>query len=152
MLNISLLTRKPFGVTVCLLVACLHSTISVAREFATQDGAEEQQQTRRFDVSNPQVLLRACLAVIQDINFHVTESALQPGLVVAESPPPGLHTLTVSLLELPERTGGHRVRLSMSAGSTGHKIGKARPLEYTNFYQDFFKHLDRELFKERQIQ
>lgn len=150
--EISFLTRKPFGVMICLLGISLHSTISVAQEFNVKDGADAQQQRRQFEIDDPEALLRACLAVIQDINFHVTESELQPGLVVAESRPPGSHTLTVSLLALPKRTQGYRVRLSMSVGSTARKNGKAEPPDYTNFYQDFFKHLDRELFKERQIQ
>jgi hypothetical protein len=150
MRKISLLNRKPSGLIVCVVALCLQSTISVAQEFNVKDGADEQQQSRHFDIIDSGVLLRACLAVIQDIKFHVTESELQPGLVVAESRPPGLHTLTVSLRELPQPTHGYRVRLSMS--SPANNMRKAKRPDYTDFYQDFFKHLDRELFKEAQIQ
>jgi len=145
------ITRKSFTAVVCLIVACLQSTTGLAEEFDVRDGADEQLQSRQFDIDDPQVLLRACLAVIQDIKFHVTESELQPGLLVAESRPPASQTLTVSLLELPDHRQGYRVRLSMSGASALRTFGKARPVDYTNFYQDFFNHLNRELFQELQI-
>ena len=124
-----------------------------ATDFAPVDGAEEQLQSRRYTDTESMVLLQASLAVLQDIRFQIVESELDPALLVAQTfwRQCGCNmTLTVSVLTHGDRPGDYQVRLTASIPPQPVLVQMLVPTDFTNFYQDFFKHLDRELFKERE--
>lgn len=129
----------------------------LAAEFTPVDGAAEQLQSRRYQVEDARLLLQASLAILQDIRYTVTKSELEPGLLVAQAPWQGCRCnrhLTISVEALPAK--GFQVRLTAASTRIGtvrqNFNGDLEPeaLDYTDFYQDFFTHLDRELFKETQ--
>jgi hypothetical protein len=124
-----------------------------AEDFTATSMAPEMPQSRNFENTTAQELLRACLAVIQDIKFHVTETGVTPGLIVAEFPGVGGQhfgdTLTISLKQLPGAQNGFQVRLSVAAQNLISNYSNPQNPAYSDFYQDFFAHLNRELFKER---
>lgn len=147
-----ILFKRPF-MTALALAACLQNPPVIATEFPPVDGAAEQVQSRRYDVDDPRLLLQACLAVLLDIRYQVTRSEVEPGLLVAQAPWDSCYcnrSLTISLHPDPERTGSFRVRLTAASPTTSVLFVELKQPDYTDFYQDFFSHLDRELFKEMQ--
>jgi hypothetical protein len=145
------------SVLTCALLLSGGAGDSPAADFSPVDGAAEQLQSRRYQVEDARVLLQASLAILQDIRYAVTKSELEPGLLVAKAPWQGCRCnrhLTISVEELPEE--GFQVRLTAASTRIGtiqqQFNGDLEPeaLDYTDFYQDFFTHLDRELFKETQ--
>ena len=145
------------SILACALLLTGGAGSSLAADFSPVDGAAEQLQSRRYQVEDSRVLLQASLAILQDIRYTVTRSELQPGLLVAKAPSQGCRCnrhLTISIEELP----GKSFQVRLTAAST--RIGTIRQqfngdlepeeLDYTDFYQDFFTHLDRELFRETQ--
>jgi hypothetical protein len=128
---------------------------SMAVEFSTIRVAEEDRQSRVYANATDLALLRASLAVIQDIGFQVTEVERSAGLIVALSPLAAGgnqgHSLTVNLVAVHGSGQRFRVRASMARccnAPTGRDSGAG---DYTDFYQDFFNHLRRELFRERSL-
>jgi hypothetical protein len=148
---------KRWAILVLLLMVItpLFSTGTVARTFEATDKAEAILQSRYFEDADPADILRASLAVIQDLKFHVTESALEPGLLVAvdgDSPyARSARTLTISLREVPGRERRIRVRLSIIASVPGQPFEQVQQPDYTDFYQEFFDHLNQSLFRRRQL-
>lgn len=135
----------------CIVAASLQA--AAAEEFIAVDGAAEQLQSRRYEVVDPKILLRASLAILQDIRYQVTQSEIEPGLLVAEAPLQGCHCarmVTISLHPLAGSTGSYQVRITSSSSVLDNPFISKQPPDYTDFYQDFFAQLDRELFKERQ--
>lgn len=135
----------------CILAASLQA--AAAEEFIAVDGAAEQIQSRRYEVADPKTLLRASLAILQDIRFQVTKSEVEPGLLVADAP---RHTcwckrsVTISLHPVQGREDNYQVRIT-SSGTGGQGLFGEKPMPaQTDFYQDFFAQLEQELFKERQ--
>ena len=141
------------GVLACLLMITLGEGAARAEDFTATSMASEMQQSRKFENTTAQELLRACVAVIQDIKLQVTETGVNPGLIVAEFPPASRqhfgHILTISLKQLPEAQNGYQVRLSAAVQNPIFGYSKPKKPDYSDFYQDFFTQLNRELFKER---
>ncbi len=139
----------------CLLMLSLGTGMAWGEDFTATTVAAEMQQGRDFENTDVRQLLHACLAVIQDIKFQVTETEVNPGLIVAESPPFSHnrfgHVLTVSLRQLPGREHSYRVLLSAAAQNLGSNSNAPAQPDYSNFYQDFFTQLQNELFKQRSI-
>ena len=138
---------------VLALAASLQGQASIAEEFLPVDGAAEQLQSRRFEAEDPKQLLEASIAILQDINYLVTRSEVDPGLLVAVPPWSSCRcsrSLTISLQEVNGHEQSYQVRLTMSVADSNNIFIKSPATDYTDFYQDFFTHLDRELFKERQ--
>ena len=139
----------------CLLMLSLGTGMAWGEDFTATTVAAEMQQSRDFENIEGRQLLHACLAVIQDIKFQVTETEVNPGLIVAESPPFSHnrvgHSLTVSLRQLPGREHRYRVLLSAAVQNLGAASSTPVQPDYINFYQDFFSQLQHELFKQRSI-
>lgn len=135
-----------------LVLAALIQPAS-AEEFLAVDGADEQLQSRRYEVRDPKLLLQASIAILQDIRYQVTQSEVGPGLLVAQAPFGSCRcsrSLTISIQEVTGRKDSYQVRLTASSAKNSTRFsGNAEP-DITDFYQDFFTHLDKELFKERQ--
>lgn len=120
-----------------------------AEDFSVKNGADAALQSRVFDNREPVELFPACIAILLDINFQISEADFSSGLIVADrggdfySNYHGRkHVITVHLSKVPERSNSTRVRLSaIHPGGPGP--------DYSQFYQDFFAHLDRELFREQ---
>jgi hypothetical protein len=126
--------------------------MAVAEDFEPVDSAAEQTQSRRYDVKDPKILLQASLAILQDIRFLVTKSEVEPGVLVAQAPWRLCRcnkSLTISLQNVPGQTDSYEIRLTASTATGKEMFNKAIQPDYTDFYQGFFTHLDRELFKER---
>lgn len=140
--------------TLVLLAASLWTAPAAAAPaagFEVVDGAAAQLQSRRYEVDDPKLLLRASVAVLQDIRYMVTESETEPGLLVAEASWRSCRcrrTLTISLQQDKGREGAYLVRLTSTASPVPGLWGAIRPAEDVAFYQDFFSHLDREIFRE----
>lgn len=147
--------RSTLTALLLFLAVWLPATPGAAEDFTIIDGAREMRQSRRIDGIDSQALLRACLAVLQDSRFHVAESDQAAGLLVADRVgKPGdrtVHTLTISLQGVPGRDDSFQLRLSSVAVAYAAGLHTPPQPDYTDFYQNFFSHLDRELFKERQI-
>lgn len=144
-------TSKSLMATALVLSACLHGHPGMAEEFPPVDGAAEQLQTRRYQVDDAKILLRASLAVLQDIRYLVTKSEVEPGLLAAQAPWRSCrcnNSLTISVQKVNGSTSSFQVRLTASSATKERRFRKAIQPDQTNFYQDFFTHLDRELFKE----
>jgi hypothetical protein len=124
----------------------------LAEQFDPASIAAETLQTRNFDKTPEIRLLRACLAVLQDIGFQVTEAETEPGLVVAQSPGSigryAGYALTASTSPVPGEQGSYRLRLSIAPDFASAR-GKPVHGDHVEFYQAFFTHLDRELFRQR---
>lgn len=145
--------RKSSIAALLALLASLQWQAAIAEEFPPVDGAAEQVQSRRYQVEDPMQLLQASIAILQDIRYVVTKSEVDPGLVVAAPPWSSCRcskSLTISLQEFEGREQNYLVRLTMSAPEYNNGWGNPVTPDHTDFYQDFFTHLDRELFKERQ--
>lgn len=139
-----------------LAAACLLATgqqSAAADKFDAIDGAAEQLQSRRYEVKDPVILLRASLAILQDIRYQITQSEVEPGLLVAEAPFRSCwckRSVTISVQAAQGRTDNYRVRITASSAVEDNFFISQEQPDYTDFYQDFFAQLDRELFKERQ--
>jgi len=134
--------------------ACMYANVASGAEFIPVDGAAEQLQSRRYETGDPKQLLQASLAILQDIRYLVSESESEPGLLVAQPSWAGCRCtpqqLTISIAPVAGQTAGYQVRLSIGEAATNSSTDlQSSPVE-TDFYQDFFTHLDRELFRENQ--
>lgn len=142
---------KPFPrfrdhVLACLLLVCSGATAH-AGNFAATTIAGDMIQSRDFDGFGSKELLQSCLAVLQDIKFQVTESELEPGLIVAQASP-ALISPTLSISLQPNGTGNsYQVRLSAAVHGPQPQ---AQP-DFTDFYQGFFQQLQQELFELRNL-
>ena len=145
--------RTPGAALAALFIGLLTLAGTGARagEFAVTSVGQAVWQSRDFKRATAVQLLRAGLLVIQDIGFQVTEAEREPGLLVAHSHGPGApgggHVLTLSLAPVPGDAGGWRVRLSMAAHRSERELRDYGQPDYGDFYQDFFNHLNRELFR-----
>lgn len=127
-------------VGVVLTCLCTHAH---AEPFDPVDLADESLQTRTFEVADPTELLRAALAVIQDLKFFVTDAGVEPGLITATTT--GCRcgvegSLTVSATVA--GPGSVRVRVTLSESERVASRRRAE-LDDSLFYQNFFTHLSR---------
>ncbi len=136
--------------SLCLCLAALSATAGGGEQFDAKSISHSTWQSREFEQTGRAALLQASLQVIQDIGFQVTEAAPEPGLLVAQSHAAG-HVLTLSLTPVPGEADSYRVRLSMAAHRSDREVRKHGRPDYGDFYQDFFNHLQRELFRGRHL-
>lgn len=128
---------------VVLLWSAASAASALAAPIEATDGAAEARESRRYEGTDSTALLRASIAVLQDIRYLVTEARSAPGVVVAEAPPRlycGPETVTVSVLE--EHGGAPRVRISRVASCRWPHAQSG------DFQQTFFARLDRALIRE----
>lgn len=147
MIGLQIQSRLTMGKLLCLLLILCQALSAHAEEFAASSVARQELQSRDFNHIDARSLLLAGLAVVQDIKFQVTESQLKPGLLVAQSGQHGLSSpvLTISVRQVPGKTAAYRVSLSAAI----HTAGTTNLMDSSDFYQDFFTQLQRELFKQR---
>ena len=140
-------------VTVLLVTTSsgLPAIATAGEDFEPVDGAAGQMQSRRYAVEDSLRLLRASLAVLQDIRYMVTETEVDPGLIVAQGTSPRCYcqqTLTVSVQPAPEGEVGHVLRLTATQPSSPLFWVRAPEEGDLALHGDFFAHLDRELHRE----
>jgi len=126
-----------------------------ALELGPTDPATSAVQTRTFEQTDSTTLIRSCLAIIQDIRFQVIETESSPVLLVAASPGAGTgagqETLTISLRESATAAGSYSIRLSLASPWIAQNPGTGQSNADITFYQNFFTHLRRELFREASL-
>ena len=145
-------------------------------QFAPVDQSEEVQQSRTFENTSLAELASACTSVIQDIKFVVAETESDPVLIVAHAPmifDPRAHhrqtrytrsnysgphdrvpdfTLSVSLQAAGTRGTDYRVRLALGYSYEAGGLSQERYSSHrTDFYQQFFAHLNRTLHRTRAL-
>jgi len=137
--------------SVLQIVMCMAMQAAQAVEFEPVDLSEESIQSRSFEQVHLDDLVSACFSVIQDIGFHVVETESAPVVIVANGRGRGLYTLTVNVQPTAEDAGDYRVRLLLDSSPRypGQLRGSSAEAD---FYQDFFKHLDKSNFAKRTIQ
>ena len=133
----------------CGLLLIAGGSRPLAEEFAVNSVADSVWQSRDFEQATATQLLRAGLQVIQDIGFQVTEAEMAPGLLVAHSYRNAGHVLTASVTPIPGEEHSFRVRLTLAAHRSERQQRKYGEPDYGDFYQDFFNHLNRGLFRSR---
>jgi len=124
-----------------IVLTCL-CTHGHADSFDPVDLADESLQTRTFEAADPDELLRAALAVIQDLKFFVTDVSDAPGLITATTAGclcRGTGSLTVTTAAAGPDAVRVRVTLSEPDGASPRRAGTDDSL----FYQNFFTHLSR---------
>ena len=140
------------SVILLLLLAGTCAPAGWAEDFTPLTTADEQVQSRRYEADESGILLRASLAVLQDIRFLVTRSEVDPPLLVAKAPWRSCAcdlSLTISVQPVGGQHNVYQVRLTASEPPKPMLFGMLKPVDRADFYQDFFTHLDRELFKRR---
>jgi hypothetical protein len=143
--------RFLYALGCCSLLAGLVIQPAQAAEFDPVDLTEASLQSRSFEQVRLDLLVSACLSVIQDIGFHVVETESAPVVIVATARGRGFYTLTINLQPVDGNTDEYRVRLLLDSpyrhsgmfGQPGGLAGQA------DFYQDFFNHLNKTYFTER---
>jgi hypothetical protein len=125
---------------VVLACLCAHTH---AEPFDPVDLADASLQTRTFETDDPNELLRAALAVIQDLKFFVTDAGDQPGLITATTTRclcRGAGSLTVTTTV----AGPHTVRVRVTLAEPERDMSRRRTgTDDSLFYQNFFSHLSR---------
>ena len=143
-------TLQKIVIGLCFCLSALSATVVCAEKFDAKSVGQSTWQSRDFEDTSAPELLHASILVIQDIGLQVTEAALEPGLLVAQSHAGG-HVLTLSLIPVAGEQGNYRVRLSMAAHRSEREVRKHGRPDYGDFYQDFFTHLNREIFRGRSL-
>ncbi len=137
----------------CLLIGVAVQPAQAASFFPV-DLTEASLQSRRFEQVRLNHLVSACLSVIQDIGFHVVETESAPVVIVASAQGRGFHTLTINVQPVDEDTGDYQVRLVLDSPILypGWLAESRASSAQADFYQDFFKHLNKTYFTERAMQ
>ena len=168
---------KIVGCCVCLLFLGVEPGAAEPTQFTPVDLSAEVQQSRTFENTSFEELAASSLSVIQDINFFITETESEPGLIVAQAPMlvdprpnqqwvrysrssyPGPYdgtphyTLTISFHAVGEKGANQQVRLTLDSSlkwAGSRSVAQDNP-GYAAFYQDFFKHLDRTQLRARAL-
>jgi hypothetical protein len=149
------------GRTACLLLVGAGLCAADPAQFILADPGAEAQQSRIFEDTSFDELAASCLSVIQDIQFAVTETEFDPGLIVAKTPalviprsspsdgrytptnyasPHELlpaYTLTISFRAV--GISGKDQQLRVALDHAGSQVDS----DFKPFYQNFFTHLSR---------
>ncbi|MEH6548351.1 MAG: hypothetical protein V7711_19045 [Pseudomonadales bacterium] len=147
-----LIRLAPNLLSVLLLASC--STLQAQTQFEATDLADETLHSRTFSGPSRMQLARACLSVIQDLNFQITETEPEPLTIVSSSPTVhykfspftgvSAYSLTVSVRAVSSVAGAFQVRLALSPMSGAQFITVAP----TDFSQSFFSHIDKSLYRQ----
>lgn len=126
-----------------VVLACL-CTHTHADSFDPVDLADESLQTRTFETDDPNELLRAALAVIQDLKFFVTDAGEAPGLISANTTGCRFCRAAGSLTVTTTVAGPDAVRVRVTLTEPERVASQRRAgTDDSLFYQNFFSHLSR---------
>jgi hypothetical protein len=109
-------------------------------------------QSRLFEQVSRKDLVSACFSVIQDIEFHVVETESEPTVIVANSFGTRHYSLTINLQPTDEEPDEYLVRLTLDSALLSESNLPGLSSTEINFYQDFYKHLNKTYFTKRATQ
>ncbi len=161
----------------CLLflASCTAVTLETDLNLTPELLAQRQLQTRRFETTEEQKILRTCAALLQDTGFTIDESEAKLGILTASkrrdatdaaqwvasivgtffgvSIPPDKNQIMKALVTTrPVGTNGNQVSVRVAferiVFDTENRIKKIEALNDPKIYQSFFEKLSKALFLE----
>jgi hypothetical protein len=160
---------------VLLLVGCFAVTLDRDLSLTPEMLAQRQMQTRRFDTTDEQKILKTCAALLQDTGFTIDESEATLGILIASKerdasdatqwavylvgsffgvpiPPDKDQIMKAFVTTRPVGTEGRqvvvRVVFERTVFDTEHRLKKIEALNDPKIYQSFFEKLSKALFLE----
>jgi hypothetical protein len=161
---------------VLLLAGCAAVTLDRDLNLTPEMLAQRQVQTRRFDTTDEQKILRTCAALLQDTGFNIDESETKLGILTASKerdatdpvqwavfltaaiflgvniPPDKDQVMKAFVTTRPVGTEGRqiavRVVFERIVSDTDNRITKIEALNDPKMYQSFFEKLSKALFLE----
>jgi hypothetical protein len=160
---------------VLLLVGCFAVTLDRDLSLTPEMLAQRQMQTRRFDTTDEQKILKTCAALLQDTGFTIDESEAKLGILIASKerdasdatqwavylvgsffgvpiPPDKDQIMKAFVTTRPVGTEGRqvvvRVVFERTVFDTEHRLKKIEALNDPKIYQSFFEKLSKALFLE----
>ncbi|HSD95283.1 MAG TPA: hypothetical protein VLA94_07625 [Syntrophales bacterium] len=160
---------------VLLLAGCFAVTLDRDLNLTPEMYAQRQMQTRRFDTTDEQKILRTCAALLQDTGFNIDESEARLGILIASKerdatdaaqwavfivgaffgvtlPPDKDQIMKAFVTTRPVGTEGRQVAVRVvferTVFDTEHRLKKIEALNDPKIYQSFFEKLSKALFLE----
>ncbi len=160
---------------VLLLTGCAAVTLDADLNLTPEMYAQRQMQTRRFDTTDEQKILRTCSALLQDTGFSIDESETKLGILIASKerdatdaaqwavfivgaffgvtlPPDKDQIMKAFVTTRPVGTEGRQVAVRVvferTVFDTEHRLKKIEALNDPKIYQSFFEKLSKALFLE----
>ena len=161
---------------VLLLAGCAAVTLDKDLNLTPEMLAQRQMQTRRFETTDEQRILKTCAALLQDTGFNIDESDAKLGILTASKardatdavqwamysaaaillgvliPPDADQTMRVLVSTRPVGSDGKQVAVRVVFERTvfnmEHQISKREALNDPKIYQSFFEKLSKALFLE----
>jgi predicted DsbA family dithiol-disulfide isomerase len=159
-----------------LLAGCAAVTLDKDLNLTPEMFAQRQIQTRRFDTTDEQKILRTCAALLQDTGFNIDESETKLGILTASKerdasdavqwatylaisvllgvpiPPDKDQVMKAFITTRHVGTEGKQVAVRVVferiVSDTDHRITKIEALNDPKMYQSFFEKLSKALFLE----
>jgi hypothetical protein len=158
-----------------LLTGCAAVTLDADLNLTPEMFAQRQMQTRRFDTTDEQKILKTCAALLQDTGFTIDESEATLGILIASKerdatdamqwavhlvgslfgvpiPPDKDQIMKAFVTTRPVGTEGRqvvvRVVFERTVFDTEHRLKKIEALNDPKIYQSFFEKLSKALFLE----
>jgi hypothetical protein len=160
---------------VLLLTGCAAVTLDADLNLTPEMFAQRQMQTRRFDTTDEQKILRTCAALLQDTGFTIDETETKLGILIASKerdatdaaqwavfivgavfgvsiPPDKDQIMKAFVTTRPVGTEGKqvavRVAFERTVFDTEQRLKKIEALNDPKMYQSFFEKLSKALFLE----
>ena len=151
---------------VLLLAGCFAVTLDRDLSLTPEMLAQRQMQTRRFDTTDEQKILKTCAALLQDTGFTIDESEAKLGILIASKerdasdaaqwavylvgsffgvpiPPDKDQIMKAFVTTRPVGTEGRqvvvRVVFERTVFDTEHRLKKIEALNDPKIYQSFFE-------------
>ena len=159
-----------------LLTGCVAINPEVELTLAPEVLQQRQMQTRRFETTDEQKILKTCAALLQDTGFNIDESDAKLGFLTASKkrdakdaaqwilyfgvtilsgvsiPPDDNQIMKVFLSTRPVGSNGKEIAVravfERIVYNTDRKLSKIEPLDDPKVYQSFFEKLSKALFLE----
>jgi predicted DsbA family dithiol-disulfide isomerase len=159
-----------------LLAGCAAVTLEADLNLTPEMLAQRQLQTRRFETTDEQKILKTCAALLQDTGFNIDESDTKLGLLTASKrrdatdamqwavyltaaillgvpiPPDDNQIMKACVTTRPVGESGRQVTVRVVfervVYNTEHRISKIEALNDPKIYQSFFEKLSKALFLE----
>jgi len=158
-----------------LMTGCAAVTLDADLNLTPEMYAQRQMQTRRFDTTDEQKILRTCSALLQDTGFTIDESETRLGILIASKerdatdaaqwavfivgaffgvtlPPDKDQIMKAFVTTRPVGTEGKQVAVRVvferTVFDTEHRLKKIEALNDPKIYQSFFEKLSKALFLE----
>ena len=159
-----------------LLTGCAAVTLDKDLNLTPEMLAQRQLQTRRFDTTDEQKILKTCAALLQDTGFNIDETETRLGILTASKdrdatdpvqwavfltaaiflgvpiPPDDNQIMKAFVTTRPVGEGGSqiavRVVFERIVYNTERRVAKIEALNDPTMYQSFFEKLSKALFLE----